>query len=664
MMRTRTATVEKKQVEWTPDIGEEGDGVASRSVEDLQRLRKAASSSASKVQGMVKKRQAKLETRRQVASGLHEAAEYAEERHQRRSLEEFMRRLEEKAPDVIERKMARSDIDALRRSGWPESLSVESDYAGVSVENGMPTVDNMIDIMDMVLERLKTDEEDRGFKAVLHVKFALSIACRFLDALRKLPTVVHVSTALTPRLTIVGDIHGQFKDLIHIFSHNGLPSFDNPYVFNGDFVDRGPHSVEVLVLIMGFALADPYSIYVNRGNHEDFAVGMLYGLVAELEAKYGDPRLRQVLEACFSYLPIAHVVDHNVFVVHGGLTDKLGTLDDLKAIDRGLHPSLSTPHIKMSGTKQQQQQQRLKKRGVKKKAPSKHEILKDLLWSDPSDRGDPLDLECVPNDHRGQGVLWPAGLTKLWLVKHDFGVMIRSHQCKDDGFEICHGGKCLTLFSASNYYGDSDNDGAIVVLSRSDARILTYRTVSVAPVAQSVARLEREGLDRVENALLDHRQELITAFKKLDPLSRGIIHCDAWAKVMNDVVEMKLPWTHLAHKFVKPLDDGTVCYTPLLRRLEHAFHHEESLNKEALTLHESLYRRRHQLTLLFHFLDTDSNGVLDRAALERGCALLNRMNGDDPFHAADVNKFLKELDLDGDGTISFAEFAERLTRRP
>lgn len=29
------------------------------------------------------------------------------------------------------------------------------------------------------------------------------------------------------------DVHGQFYDLMHIFELNGLPSEDNPYLFNG-----------------------------------------------------------------------------------------------------------------------------------------------------------------------------------------------------------------------------------------------------------------------------------------------------------------------------------------------------------------------------------------------------------------------------------------------
>ena len=60
------------------------------------------------------------------------------------------------------------------------------------------------------------------------------------------------------RLNICGDIHGQFFDLMNIFEKvTGFPTPDNQYLFNGDFVDRGVWSVEVMIVLLGFKLLLP-----------------------------------------------------------------------------------------------------------------------------------------------------------------------------------------------------------------------------------------------------------------------------------------------------------------------------------------------------------------------------------------------------------------------
>lgn len=53
-------------------------------------------------------------------------------------------------------------------------------------------------------------------------------------------------------MTVVGDIHGQLQDLFSIFTINGLPCPQNRYLFNGDFIDRGPNGAEVLLTLCAF----------------------------------------------------------------------------------------------------------------------------------------------------------------------------------------------------------------------------------------------------------------------------------------------------------------------------------------------------------------------------------------------------------------------------
>ncbi|NXM95950.1 PPP5 phosphatase, partial [Sylvia borin] len=98
--------------------------------------------------------------------------------------------------------------------------------------------------------------------------------------------VTSVSPWQTEKVTVCGDTHGQFYDLLNIFELNGLPSEANPYIFNGDFVDRGSFSVEVILTLFGFKLLYPDHFHLLRGNHETDNMNQIYGFEGEVKAKY------------------------------------------------------------------------------------------------------------------------------------------------------------------------------------------------------------------------------------------------------------------------------------------------------------------------------------------------------------------------------------------
>lgn len=88
------------------------------------------------------------------------------------------------------------------------------------------------------------------------------------------------------KFTICGDIHGQFYDLMNIFDINGLPSPTNPYLFNGDFVDRGSFSVECIFTLFGFKLLYPDHFFLSRGNHESYNMNQMYGFSGEKQFNF------------------------------------------------------------------------------------------------------------------------------------------------------------------------------------------------------------------------------------------------------------------------------------------------------------------------------------------------------------------------------------------
>ena len=248
---------------------------------------------------------------------------------------------------------------------------------------------------------------------------------------------------------ICGDIHGQFYDLLKIFNEFGYPSEVNPYLFNGDFVDRGSFSVECIITLLCFKLLYPKHFYLARGNHESRNLNKVYGFEQEVISKY-DSTVYESFIRLFYSLSLAHCINHEILVVHGGLFSKDGvTLDDIRKIKR-------FREVPESG------------------------IMCELLWSDPS------TINGRHPSNRGVAITFGPDVAKNFLKNNKLIKLVRSHECKSEGYEII--GDVITVFSAPNYCDSMGNKGAIIQLKGNNIKIKQF-TCAWHPPVESFAIL-------------------------------------------------------------------------------------------------------------------------------------------------------------------------------
>lgn len=254
------------------------------------------------------------------------------------------------------------------------------------------------------------------------------ILLEVLKHFKSCPNVVEVNVPEDIRINVCGDTHGQFYDTLHILEVCGEPSPQNWYLFNGDFVDRGSYSVENVMMLFAYKLLLPNCFFLSRGNHESVVMNRVYGFEGEVTTKYSREVFELFLEV-FNALPIAHVINKEVFVVHGGLcSDDNVTIADLQEPNR-------FREIPDNG------------------------VLCESLWADPQ----PLPGR-LPSKRGTNCSSFGPDVTNRFLANNNLKLLIRSHEVKDEGYAVEHGGKCITVFSAPNYCDTMNNNGAVVQL--------------------------------------------------------------------------------------------------------------------------------------------------------------------------------------------------------
>ncbi|XP_007500885.2 serine/threonine-protein phosphatase with EF-hands 1 isoform X2 [Monodelphis domestica] len=528
---------------------------------------------------------ARLELRRRQALSIFESIEYADEQDQLQLAKFFTFMLEnytqKKEENSVYQSIASIENQRLDTKTVLRMVEVPDSYEGPRLMFPLTYSD--------VLLLIKAFKENQ----ILHARYVLEVLVEAKKVLKQLPNITHIMSIETKELTICGDIHGKLDDLFLIFYKNGLPSGNNRYVFNGDFVDRGKNSMEVLMVLFALFLVFPNDVYLNRGNHEDFLMNLRYGFTKEITSKYKkhSAKILHYLEEVYTWLPIGTLIDKKVLVVHGGIADDTD-LEILNKLKRNKMRSVLMP-------------------------PS------------------------TPSEIELRNIQFPYNFQT--------SSMSLDQMPKDDWDQV------ITLFSASNYYEEGSNRGAYLKLKKDlIPRFFQYQCsqmVKSKTLHESVNIVESTAFRILGEKLIARNSELMQVFKMYDVNKTGKITFYEWGKAVGQVLEMDLPWLSLCPRLAQRTEDGYVYYKMGFKKLT-AINAPKQVKSG---MFQTLVRYRRDLKIIFNVIDKDKSGLISLEEFRDIWKLFCSHYGI-KIDEAHVDQLANAMDLNHDGSIDFNEF--------
>lgn len=334
-----------------------------------------------------------------------------------------------------------------------EEKKPELDTLGRTVSSVPPPASKKLTFED-VYEGGKPDHallKDHFFhEGLITEAAALRILKDGTDVLRKEDNLLHLDAPLT----VCGDIHGQYFDLMKLFDVGGPPE-STKYLFLGDYVDRGYFSIECVLYLWALKINFPNTLFLLRGNHECRHLTDYFTFRQECKIKYSE----EVYDACmdsFDCLPLAALMNKQFLCVHGGLSPEIHTLDDIQKIDRF-------------------------------KEPPAFGSMCDLLWSDPLEEygtEKPATEHFMHNSTRGCSYFFTYNASCEFLLKNNLLSIIRGHEAQDAGYRMYRKNNAtgfpslITIFSAPNYLDVYGNKAAIL---KYENNVMNIRQFNCSP---------------------------------------------------------------------------------------------------------------------------------------------------------------------------------------
>lgn len=279
----------------------------------------------------------------------------------------------------------------------------------------------------MDLDKLLSELHDRQLPSEVDI---FNICNLMIDILISEPNLIQISSPVT----ICGDIHGQYNDLLHMFEVSGHYDQCN-YLFLGDYVDRGYYSLETILYLFLIKIRYPQRITLLRGNHESPEINTVYGFYEEC-VKKSTAQVWSKINKVFKHLPLAAIIDNSIFCVHGGISPNIQSIDEIKYINKEYNI---------------------------------YGMASDLLWSDPSE-----DVSLWGKSSRGMGYVYGMEAVNNFNLINKTSLICRSHQLVMDGYKYMFDKKLVTIWSAPNYCFRCNNLAAVLKVDGNERQFITY----------------------------------------------------------------------------------------------------------------------------------------------------------------------------------------------